>query len=88
MIFQVRKRKLIVPRNDAPSGRLMRSVRDFTATEFVCFRWESIGLAEEWRTKKLGGYAADYQLKDADNDGEGGSGPCPHHVCTLSNDEK
>ena len=29
-----------------------------------------MGMVENWRTKKISGYVADYQFKDIDNDGE------------------
>ncbi|MDO9514876.1 MAG: hypothetical protein Q7J01_02075, partial [Syntrophales bacterium] len=29
-----------------------------------------LGMAENWRTKKIQGYVADYQIKDIDNDGK------------------
>jgi hypothetical protein len=31
---------------------------------------ESLGMVENWRTKKINGYVSDYQFKDIDNDGE------------------
>jgi len=64
------KRDVLVARNDAPSGRILKNIKVFTSTEFVCLSWDAIGLEENWRTKKLSGYAADYQIKDVDNDGE------------------
>ncbi|HOJ52256.1 MAG TPA: hypothetical protein PLT64_07375 [Syntrophales bacterium] len=64
------KREIFIAKNDAPSGRLLKNVKIFTSTEFYCLLWDSIGLEENWRTKKLSGYAADYQIKDIDNDGE------------------
>ena len=29
-----------------------------------------MGLVQNWKTKKIQGYVADYQFKDIDNDGE------------------
>jgi hypothetical protein len=29
-----------------------------------------MGLAENWRTKKINGYVSDYCMKDIDNDGK------------------
>jgi hypothetical protein len=29
-----------------------------------------MGMVENWQTKKINGYVADYQFKDIDNDGE------------------
>lgn len=64
------KRELLVARNDGPGGRIMKSIRVFTSSEFYNFQWDSLGLAENWHTRKLTGYAVDYQIKDIDNDGE------------------
>lgn len=63
-------REILMARNDGPGGRIMKNMRIFTTTEFYNFQWDSLGLSENWRTKKLRGYAADYQIKDIDNDGE------------------
>ena len=64
------KREVFIARNDSPGGRLLQNVKLFTSTEFCDLYWDSLGLSENWRTKKLSGYAADYQIKDVDNDGE------------------
>ncbi|MDQ5985522.1 MAG: hypothetical protein CSYNP_01233 [Syntrophus sp. SKADARSKE-3] len=64
------KREVFIARNDSPGGRLLQNVKIFTSTEFCDLYWDSLGLSENWRTKKLSGYAADYQIKDVDNDGE------------------
>jgi|YelNatPaOPRAMG01_1025707.scaffolds.fasta_scaffold08835_7 TolB-like protein len=69
-ISKTGKREVFIAKNDAPSGRILKNVKFFTSTEFYCLLWDSIGLEENWRTKKLSGYAADYQIKDVDNDGE------------------
>lgn len=64
------KRDVFITKNDAPSGRILKNVKFFTSSQFYCLIWDSIGLEENWRTNKLSGYAADYQIKDIDNDGE------------------
>jgi len=64
------KRDILISRNDSPAGRLFKNVKIFTSSEFVNLQWDSLGLSENWRTRKLSGYAADYQIKDVDNDGE------------------
>ena len=64
------KREVFVSRNDSPSGRLLQNVRVFTTSEMCNLQWDSMGLMENWRTKKMSGYAVDYQIKDIDNDGE------------------
>ncbi len=64
------KREVFIAKNDSPAGRLLKNVKVFTSTEFCNLQWDSLGLSENWRTKKMSGYAADYQIKDVDNDGE------------------
>jgi len=63
------KRELIVVKNLTPS-RLLKNVKIFNASEFYNLEWDSMGLSENWRTRKMGGYVADYQIKDVDNDGQ------------------
>ncbi|HON23789.1 MAG TPA: FG-GAP-like repeat-containing protein, partial [Syntrophales bacterium] len=63
------KRELIVVKNLTPS-RILKNVKVFTASEFYNLEWDSMGLVENWRTRKMNGYVADYQIKDIDNDGQ------------------
>jgi hypothetical protein len=42
----------------------------FTSSEIYNLEWDGLGMAENWRTKKINGYVADYVLKDIDNDGK------------------
>jgi len=63
------KRELIVVKNLTPS-RILKNVKIFNASEFYNLEWDSMGLVENWHTKKMGGYVADYQIKDIDNDGQ------------------
>ena len=42
----------------------------FTSAEIYDLEWDGMGMVENWRTKKISGYVADYQFKDIDNDGE------------------
>jgi len=63
------KRDLIVLKN-LTASRILKNVKIFTASEFYNLGWDSMGLSENWRTRKMGGYVADYQIKDIDNDGK------------------
>ncbi|MFA6411284.1 MAG: FG-GAP-like repeat-containing protein [Syntrophales bacterium] len=63
------KRDLIVLKN-LTASRILKNVKIFTASEFYNLGWDSMGLSENWRTRKMGGYVADYQIKDIDNDGQ------------------
>ncbi|MCX5825668.1 MAG: FG-GAP-like repeat-containing protein [Deltaproteobacteria bacterium] len=64
------KREIIVVKNLSSAGRLLQRVKLFTAAEVYNLEWEGTGIVENWRTKKISGYVADYQFKDIDNDGE------------------
>ncbi|MDQ1278680.1 MAG: hypothetical protein QG555_1723 [Thermodesulfobacteriota bacterium] len=63
------KRDLIVLKT-LTTSRILKNVKIFTASEFYNLGWDSMGLSENWRTRKMGGYVADYQIKDIDNDGQ------------------
>ena len=64
------KREIIVVKNLSSAGRLLQRLKLFTAAEVYNLEWEGTGIVENWRTKKISGYVADYQFKDIDNDGE------------------
>ena len=63
------KRELIVVKN-LTTSRILKNTKIFTSSEFYNLEWDSMSLLENWRTRKMGGYVADYQIKDIDNDGE------------------
>ncbi|NPV03415.1 MAG: hypothetical protein HPY67_01610 [Syntrophaceae bacterium] len=64
------KRNLIVYKNISGLGRVMRNLQLFTSAEVYNLEWDGLGLAEVWRTRRISGYVADYQIKDIDNDGQ------------------
>ena len=64
------KREIIVVKNISSAGRLFERVKLFSSAEVYNLEWDNMGMIENWRTKKLSGYVADYQFKDIDNDGE------------------
>jgi len=64
------KKEVIVVKNISAFGRVMKNMQLFTSAEVYNLEWDGLGLAEVWRTKKINGYVADYQLKDIDNDGQ------------------
>jgi TolB-like protein len=64
------KREVIVVKNLSPVGRMMKNARLFTRSEIYDLEWDGLGLAENWKTKKIQGYVIDYQFKDIDNDGK------------------
>ncbi len=63
-------KEILVVKNLSPVGRMMKNIRVFTRSMIFNLGWDGLGLSENWRTKKIQGYVADYQIKDIDNDGE------------------
>jgi TolB-like protein len=64
------KREVIIVKNLSSAGRMFQRVKLFTSAEVYDLEWDGMGMVENWRTKKINGYVADYQFKDIDNDGE------------------
>ena len=64
------KREVIIVKNLTPSGRTFQRIKLFTSAEVYNLEWDGMGMVENWRTKKISGYVADYQFKDIDNDGD------------------
>jgi len=57
-------------KNLSSSARLFSRVKLFSSAEVYDLEWDGRGMVENWRTKKINGYVADYQFKDINNDGE------------------
>lgn len=64
------KKEIILVKNLSSVGRIFKNIKLFTSSEIYNLEWDGMGLAENWRTKKINGYVADYALKDIDNDGK------------------
>ncbi len=64
------KREIVIVKNLSSAARLFQNVKLFTGAEIYNLSWDGLGLLENWRTRKINGYVADYQFKDIDNDGD------------------
>lgn len=64
------KKEIIIVKNLSSTGRLFQNIKLFTASEVYNLEWDGLGMVENWKTRKINGYVADYQFKDIDNDGE------------------
>jgi len=64
------KKEIIMIKNLSSVGRLLKNLKLFTSSEIYNLEWDGLGMAENWRTKKINGYVADYVIKDIDNDGK------------------
>ena len=64
------KKEIIIVKNLSSVGRIFKHMKLFTSSEIYNLEWDGMGMAENWRTKKINGYVADYCIKDIDNDGK------------------
>lgn len=64
------KKELIIVKNLSSIGRIFKNIKLFTSSEIYNLEWDGLGMAENWRTKRINGYVADYCFKDIDNDGK------------------
>ena len=60
--------QIIVNKNELMTRIIERS-RIFETGEIRCLVWEESGLVSDWKTRALKNYIPDFQVKDADNDG-------------------
>ncbi len=63
------KKEMIIVKNISSVGRIFKNLKLFTSSEIYNLEWDGLGMAENWRTKRINGYVADYCFKDVDNDG-------------------
>lgn len=64
------KKDLIVVKNLSTVGRVFQNMKLFSTSEVYDLEWNGLGFVENWKTKRIQGYIADYQIKDIDNDGK------------------
>jgi hypothetical protein len=43
--------------------------REFKSSQIKALRWDGYAMRELWHTRPQGGYLADFQVADVDNDG-------------------
>lgn len=64
-------REIIISKNDPGAlGRYLKTVRSYDNSELINLTWEGYGLEDNWKTKKMDGYLADYAVHDINNDGQ------------------
>jgi TolB-like protein len=62
--------EVIVNKNHFSTGLRFQRFRPYEKGQVYNLVWDGMMLAENWRTKEIPGYIADYQVRDFDNDGE------------------
>lgn len=61
--------EVVVCHNYEPLKLLAQS-RFFTKSAVFSLSWDGVDFMENWRTREMKGYVADYQVKDVDGDGK------------------
>jgi TolB-like protein len=62
--------EVIINKNTTSSTRIFDRVRNFDGGEIYDLVWDETTLIPNWKTRAIEGYISDFQVKDADNDGE------------------
>ncbi len=62
--------QVIINKNISPGSRLLDKARKFDKGEVYSLFWDGDNLAPNWKTQVIKGYIADFQVKDAENNGE------------------
>ena len=52
------------------SGRRLERMRSYQESQILSFFWDGLGLAPEWRTRKITGAIRDFAVGDFANDGK------------------
>jgi TolB-like protein len=60
----------IVVCNNYEPLKLLAQSRFFTKSAVFSLSWDGVDFMENWRTREMKGYVADYQVKDVDGDGK------------------
>lgn len=63
------KTKIIAVKNHDIAGGHLEKFRSFQDAQIISFFWDGLGLAAEWKTRKISGAIRDFAIGDFDNDG-------------------
>jgi hypothetical protein len=63
------KTKILAVKNHDIAGSKLEKFRSFNESQIISFFWDGLGLASEWRTRKISGCIRDFAIGDFDNDG-------------------
>ena len=64
------KTKILTVKNHDVVGGRLEKLRSYNESQIMSFFWDGLGLAAEWRTRKISGAIRDFAIGDFDNDGE------------------
>lgn len=61
--------QVTIRKNEFGTGRIFKNIKTYDKAEVWNLVWDQDALMTNWKTREIAGYVADYQVKDADNDG-------------------
>jgi TolB-like protein len=61
--------EVLVPKNISKTMNLLPKFRLYETSEIYNLQWDGINMSENWRSRLIDGYVADFQIKDIDSDG-------------------
>jgi TolB-like protein len=64
------KTKILAVKNFDIAGGRLEKFRSHNESQVMSFFWDGLGLAAEWRTRKISGAIRDFAIGDFDNDGQ------------------
>lgn len=64
------KNEVLSVQNKDAGGRFLSRARLFRSGHIECLQWETLGLYEKWRIRKVSGHISDFAIADFDNDGD------------------
>jgi hypothetical protein len=64
------KSEVIAAKNYEVAGGRLEQFRNYTDAHIESFSWDGLGLASNWKTRKISGRISDFTIADFDNDGE------------------
>ena len=64
------KSMLLTAKNHDVAGMKMKKFRSFNEAQIIMFAWDGLGLAPQWKTRKLSGMIRDFAVGDFNNDGK------------------
>ena len=64
------KTLVLAVKNHDIADRKLKTFRDFTEAQVILFAWDGLGLAPQWKTRKISGMIRDFAIGDFNNDGK------------------
>jgi TolB-like protein len=64
------KTAVLAVKNHDVAGMKLDKFRSFTDSQVILFVWDGLGLAPQWKTRKLSGFIRDFAVGDFNNDGK------------------